>query len=96
MILYESTRIYSPTTSVRRNLFLGAQAGVFALGSAYDSIESERVGKDMLMSWYEQTDDYGNEKGISVGNIFGMKACRFNSKGFGKIVIRCWSASHSG
>lgn len=95
MILYESTRIYRPVSNVRRNLFMGAQSAVFALGSAYDSLEAQRVGKDMLMSWYEQTDDYGNEKGISVGNIFGMKATRFNSKDFGKIVISSYAASHS-
>jgi hypothetical protein len=47
------------------------------------------------MSWFEQTDDYGNEKGISVGCIFGMKATRFNSKDFGKIVISSYAASHS-
>ena len=94
-ILYESNYIYSPVSNVRRNLFLGAQAGVFAIGSAYDSIEKERVGKDMLMSWYEQTDDYGNEKGISVGCIFGMKATIFNSKDFGKIVISSYAASHT-
>mgnify|MGYP003573991823 FL=1 len=95
MILYESTRIAAPVANVRRNLFLGAQAGVFAVGSAYDSIESQRVGKDNLMSWFEQTDDYGNEKGISVGQIFGCKATRFNSKDFGKIVISSYAASHS-
>ena len=95
MIIYESTRIYSPIANVRRNLFLGAQAGVFAIGSAYDSIESQRVGKDNMMSWFEQTDDYGNEKGISVGCIFGMKATLFNSKDFGKIVISSYAASHN-
>ena len=96
MIIYESTRIYRPISNVSRNLFLGAQAGTYAVGSAYDSIESQRVGKDNLMSWFEQTDDYGNEKGISVGNIFGMKGTRFNSKDFGKIVLSSYSASHSG
>jgi N4-gp56 family major capsid protein len=95
MILYESTRIAAPRASVRRNLFLGAQAGVFSVGSAYDSIESQRVGKDNLMSWFEQTDDYGNEKGISVGQIFGMKSTLFNGKDFGKIVICSYAASHS-
>jgi hypothetical protein len=95
MILYESTRIFSPVANVRRNLFLGAQAGVFAEGNAYDSIEQQRVGKDNLMSWYEETDDYGNEKGISVGCIFGMKAARFNNKDFGKIVISSYSVSHA-
>ena len=95
MIMFESTRIYSPATSVRRNLFLGAQAGVFAQGNAYDTMEQQRVGRDNMMSWYEETDDYGNEKGIAVGSIFGMKATRFNSKDFGKIVIPSYSVSHA-
>jgi len=95
MIMFESTRIFSPVTSVRRNLFLGSQAGVFAIGNAYDTMEQQRVGKDNFMSWYEETDDYGNEKGIAVGCIFGMKATRFNSKDFGKIVISSYAISHS-
>ena len=82
-------------STVRRNLFLGAQAGVFARGSAYDGIEKERMGKDNLMSWYEQTDDFGNEKAISVGSIFGMKSTLFNSKDYGKIVITSYAASHN-
>jgi N4-gp56 family major capsid protein len=96
VVIYESTRIFSPAANVRRNLFLGSQAGVFAMGNAYDTMEQQRVGKDNLMSWYEETDDYGNEKGIAVGTIFGMKATRFNSKDFGKIVISSYSASHAG
>jgi N4-gp56 family major capsid protein len=95
MILFESTRIYSPRANVRRNLFLGAQAGVFALGNAYDTLEQSRVGKDNIMSWYEQIEDYGNEKGISCGAIFGMKATLFNTKDFGKIVITSYAASHN-
>jgi len=99
MILMESTYLPSFTGAaagtVRRNLFLGAQAGVFAMGSAYDGIEKERMGKDNLMSWYEQTDDFGNEKAISVGSIFGMKATLFNSKDYGKIVITSYAASHN-
>lgn len=94
-ILFESTRIYSPTSNVRRNLFLGAQAGVFALGNAYDSLERNRVGKDNLMSWYEDIDDYGNEKGISVGCIFGINKSVFNSEDFGVITIASYAASHS-
>jgi len=95
MILFESTRIYEPTSNVRRNLFLGSQAGVFAMGGAYDSIESSRVGKDNLMSWYEQKDDYGNEKGISVGNIFGIRSNVFNSLDYGKMIISSYAASHA-
>jgi N4-gp56 family major capsid protein len=95
IVLYESTRIYSPISNVRRNLFLGAQAGVFAIGNAYKMIEQRKVGKDNLMSWYEEVDDFGNENGIGVGSVFGMKATRFNSKDFGKIVISSYAASHS-
>jgi N4-gp56 family major capsid protein len=95
MVLMESTYLPVFKTAVRRNLFLGAQSGVFAMGSAYDSIEKERMGKDNLMSWYEQTDDFGNEKAISVGSIFGMKSTLFNSKDYGKLVITSYSASHN-
>lgn len=99
MIIMESTYLPSfngaAASTVRRNLFLGAQAGVFARGSAYDGIERERMGKDNLMSWYEQTDDYGNEKGISVGSIFGLKSTLFNSKDYGKIVMTAYSTSHN-
>ena len=99
MVLLESNYLPAFTgaaaSTVRRNLFLGAQAGVFAMGSAYDGIEKERMGKDNLMSWYEQTDDFGNEKAISVGSIFGMKSTLFNSKDYGKMVITSYAASHN-
>lgn len=94
MILYESTRIYEPTSNVRRNLFLGAQAGVFAVGNAYNKLSQNRVGKENLMSWYEDSDDYGNENGIAVGCIFGMTKCTFNSDDYGVIVISSYSAAH--
>jgi len=94
MILFESTRIFSPVTNVRRNLFLGAQAGVFGIGNAYGKLAQGSVGKDNLMSWFEDSDDYGNENGIAVGSIFGMKATRFNSKDYGKIVISSYSTAH--
>ncbi len=94
-ILFESTRIFSNIANTRRNLFLGAQAGVFAMGGAYDSIEKTRVGKDNLMSWYEEVDDYGNEKGISVGSIFGMNKSVFNSADYGLITIMSYAAAHS-
>jgi N4-gp56 family major capsid protein len=94
-ILFESTRIHSAVSNVRRNLFLGAQAGVFAMGGAYDSIEKTRVGKDNLMSWYEEVDDYGNEKGISVGCIFGMNKSVFNSADYGLITIPSYSVAHT-
>jgi len=95
VILMEAQRIYSPASNVYNNLFLGAQAGVFAMGGAYDSIETQRVGKDNLMSWYEERDDYGNEKGISVGSIFGMNKSVFNSKDYGLITVQGYSIAHT-
>ena len=95
VIIWESTRIYTPASNVRRNLFLGAQAGVFAMGGAYDSIEKSRVGKDNMMSWYEEIDDYGNEKGISVGAIFGMNKSVFNSADYGLITIPSYAVAHT-
>jgi N4-gp56 family major capsid protein len=94
-ILYESTRIFSPVANVRRNLFLGAQAGVYAMGGAYDAIERSRVGKDNMMSWYEEIDDFGNEKGISVGAIFGINKSVFNSNDYGLITIPSYSVAHT-
>ena len=94
MILYEADRIYEPTSNVRRNLLLGAQAGVFAVGSAYDKIDRKIFG-NLPMSWEEQFKDYRNKKGISVGCIFGMKACRFNSKNYGAMVITAYAAAHN-
>lgn len=95
MIIFESTRIYTPRSNVRRNLFLGSQAGVFAMGNAYSKLQQARVGGDNLMSWFEEVDDYGNEVGVAVGSIFGMKATLFNSKDYGKMVITSYSTSHA-
>ncbi|MEA3427702.1 MAG: N4-gp56 family major capsid protein [Thermodesulfobacteriota bacterium] len=94
IIIDESTYTYSPISNVRRNLFLGSQAGVFGIGNAYDKIGQRKSGSENLMSWYEDTDDYGNEKGIAVGMIFGMKACRFDSKNNGCMVITSYAAAH--
>ena len=94
MILYENTRIFEPVSNVRRSVFLGAQAGVFAVGNAYSKLQQNRIGKDNLMSWYEDSDDYGNENGIAVGCIFGMNKTTFNSKDYATIVISSYAAAH--
>lgn len=95
VVLWESTRLHRPAATKVRNLFLGAQAGVYCVGSAYDKLESDRVGKGNMMSWYEEKTDYGNEKGISVGCIFGINKSMFNSKNYGVIDIRSYCAAHS-
>ena len=94
-ILYESNRIYSPATNVRRNLLLGAQAGVFALGNAYDKMEQKKVGKDNYISWVEQKQDYDNKKGLAAGSTFGMQKNVFNSRDFGVMTVSSYAASHT-
>jgi len=94
-IIYESKYIHTPSAGVRRNLFLGAQAGVFAMGNAYSKIERKTYGDDNLLSWYEQDDDYGNTKGIAAGCVFGMDKTKFNSKDFGAITISSYAVQHS-
>ena len=94
-IIFESSRIFSPVTSVRRNLLLGSQAGVFALGNAYKPLMQKKMGSDNLISWYEQVDDYGNEQGVAAGCVFGMSATRHNSKDYGKIVMSSYAVAHS-
>jgi N4-gp56 family major capsid protein len=89
IVIYDDTRIYSPIANVRRNLFLGAQAGVFAVGSAYDKIDRGTKYGNLPMSWEEDLEDYRDKKGIAAGMIFAIKACRFNSKNFGAMVMTC-------
>lgn len=95
VVLMKNNRIYNPTGNVRRNVFMGAQAGVIAFGNAYDKIGQAKMGPEHMFSWYEDTDDYGNERGIAAGSVFGIKATLYNSKDFGKIVITSYAAKHS-
>jgi len=93
IIIYDSNRIYSPVTNVRRNLFLGAQAGAFAIGNAYDNIGQKKFG-NLPMSWVEDLDDYHDKKGIAAGMIFGIKATQYNSKNYGAMVMTAYAAAH--
>jgi len=95
LILFESSRIFSPSSNVRRNLMLGAQAGVFAQGNAYSTIDQREVGKGNMFKWYEEKTDYGNEKGVAAGSIFGMKKTRFNAKDYGCIAMSSYAVVHN-
>ncbi len=63
---------------VRRNVFCGAQACWSAFGQGYGA------GR---FNWVEKLFDYDEELGVSAGCIGGLKASRFNSQDFGKIVV---------
>ena len=72
VIVHESTRVPRTTTGksnakVGHALFLGAQAAVFAQGSAPE--------------WAEDTFDYKNKWGVSFGRMFGLKKSQFKFDG---------------
>lgn len=74
-------------TSVRRALFLGAQAGCFA--------QSSKFSKNSPYKWVEKTFDYDRELGISVQSIMGLKKTIFNSEDFGVITASTYAAAHT-
>lgn len=84
------TGVHSSTgaeqTSVRRALFLGAQAGCFA--------QSSKFSKSNPYKWVEKTFDYDRELGVSVQSIMGLKKTIFNSEDYGVIVASTYAATH--
>jgi N4-gp56 family major capsid protein len=95
IIIDDSTRIYSPVSNVRRNLFLGAQAGVVAFANPFDKIDKEMYDAKLPLAWAEEVRDYRFVKGIAAAMCVGIKACRFNSKNYGAMVITSYSAAHT-
>ena len=85
-ILIENTRmpLGLNSTTTRRALFCGAQAGVLAVG---------QDGSPEKMSWVEEVFDYENQLGVSAGMIFGVKKSVFNSTDFGTIVVSTYAAA---
>ena len=89
--LHESRRIPNgvaangtPLPNVRRAVLLGAQAGVVAFGKETD-------GDAEGFSWDEETFDYGNQFGVGVRGIWGLKKTRFNGRDFGVMVLSSYS-----
>lgn len=91
-VIHESTRIPlgvnsstgAAVTSTRRAVFCGAQAACIAFGSE-DGVDS--------MSWAEEEFDYGNQLGIAVGAIMGLKKSQYNSSDFATIVLSTYAAA---
>ncbi len=71
---------YGSTTDLpaARALFLGSQAGLFAIGQG---------GALQRYNWHEEMDDRGNALAITAGTIYGVKKSRFNSKDFGVVAV---------
>lgn len=71
--------------STRRAIFCGAQAAV--MGYGMDNGPNRFV-------WSEETFDYGNKLGVSVGMIGGLKKTVYNSADYGVIVLSTYAAAH--
>lgn len=76
----------SEVTTVRRAVFLGAQAGMIAFGR-------DRGPTDY--KWVEETFDYKRQLGVSVQTIKGCKKSVYNSVDFGTIVLSTHAEAHA-
>lgn len=76
----------SPITTVRRAVFMGAQAASMAFGQEYSKEGFE---------WVEELFDYRREFGVSAQNIWGLKKNRYNSVDYGTIVLSTYAAAHT-
>ena len=72
--------------TVKRAVFLGAQAAVAAFGNQSD---------ESSFDWIEELFDYERELGISAQSMFGMKKTQFNSVDFGVITLSSYAAAHA-
>jgi N4-gp56 family major capsid protein len=75
-------------STVRRAVFLGAQAAAMGFGSDFNE-------GDGAYKWREEEFDYGRELGVNVQSLLGMTKCVFNSLDFGSITISTYAAAHT-
>ncbi len=96
-IIYESPDIFKSATAgdasgeVRRNVFLAARAGCFAMGNAYDKMDQKKMGKDNFINWYEYTRDAGDKRYVKAGSVFGIKKTVFDNEDYGVITMPCYA-----
>jgi N4-gp56 family major capsid protein len=75
-------------STVRRAVFLGAQAAAIGYGTNFSEGENS-------YKWVEETFDYKRELGVSVQCLMGLKKARFNSVDFGSITMSSYAAAHA-
>ena len=79
-------------SNTRRAVLCGAQAAMIAFGSGNGATR---------YTWVEEMFDYGNQLGVAVGSIFGLKKTRFvpaddsatNAEDFGALVVSTYAAA---
>lgn len=95
VIIFETPDIFTPSDNVHRNMFLGARAGCFAMGNAYDKMDQKKMGNDNFINWYEYTRDAGDKRFIKAGSVFGIKKTVFESEDYGCITMPCYTKKSS-
>lgn len=73
-------------STVRRALFLGAQAASIGFSSKFS--------KNSPYKWVEKTFDYDRELGVSAQGLMGLKKNIFNSEDFGVLTLSTYAAAH--
>jgi N4-gp56 family major capsid protein len=96
-ILFESQDIFKSRAAadasgeVRRNLFLAARAGCFAMGNAYDKMEQKKMGGNNLLNWFEYFRDANDKRFVKAGCVFGIKKSVFDGEDYGTITVPCYA-----
>jgi N4-gp56 family major capsid protein len=73
-------------TTVKRALFLGAQAASIGFSSKFS--------KSSPYKWVEKKFDYDRELGVSVQGLMGLKKNIFNSEDFGVLTLSTYGTTH--
>jgi N4-gp56 family major capsid protein len=79
-------------STVRRAVFLGAQAALMGMGTGFNAPAGE-MGANAF-KWKEEEFDYGHELGVACNALIGMKKSVFNSEDFGAITISTYANAH--
>ena len=78
--LVEDSRVPAApnTTTVYRNVLMGAQAAIVGFGKRYGN---------RRMSWKEKLFDYDNQLGVKAGMIWGAVKAQYNSRDHATVVL---------
>ena len=80
-------------STVRRAVFLGAQAATMGMGTNFNAPSRGMPGS--AFKWVEETFDYQRELGVSAQSLLGLKKPVFNSLDFGTITMATYAAAHA-
>jgi N4-gp56 family major capsid protein len=65
----------------------GAQAATVAFGNGFSALDDAPAESEGVFFWAEESQDYGNQRGIGAGTILGIKRTLFNSVSHGVFLL---------